>query len=89
MSRASDQTVLTSVELLLQDDAEKQRCVDAAAAEVQSILQGQRTNKGPVYQPPSQRSFNAVGPPPQVRCRTLSALPGADTAHESPASARG
>lgn len=42
------------------------RCVDAAAAEVQAILQGQRLPKGPIYQPPSQRGYNAVGPSPQV-----------------------
>lgn len=41
--------------------------MDAAAAEVQAMLQGQRVNKGAAYQPASQRAFNAVGPPQQVR----------------------
>ncbi|EIE23783.1 hypothetical protein COCSUDRAFT_63305 [Coccomyxa subellipsoidea C-169] len=50
-----------------EDDAEKQRCVDAAAAEIQAMLQGQRVMKGGPYQPASQRpSFNAVGPPQQA-----------------------
>jgi hypothetical protein len=51
-----------------QGEEEMKRCCDAAAAEVQAILQGQRIPKGGVYQPPSQRPYNAVGPPAQVRC---------------------
>ncbi|CAL8471825.1 g11367 [Coccomyxa elongata] len=49
-----------------ENDAEKQRCVDMAAAEIQGILQGQRVQKGGPYQPASQRAFNAVGPPQQA-----------------------
>lgn len=51
----------------MQNDVEKQRCVDMAAAEIQGILQGQRVQKGGPYQPASQRAFNAVGPPQQVQ----------------------
>ena len=54
----------------MQNDAEKQRCVDMAAAEIQSILQGQRVQKGGPYQPASQRAFIAVGPPQQVQHHT-------------------
>ena len=61
----------------MQNDAEKQRCVDMAAAEIQSILQGQRVQKGGPYQPASQRAFNAVGPPQQVLapCQHLHSSP--------------
>ncbi len=52
--------------MVWQGEVEMKRCVDAAAAEVQAILQGQRLPKGGVYQPPSQRGYNAVGPSAQV-----------------------
>ena len=50
----------------MQDDAEKRRTCDAAAAEVQGILQGRALPRGGPYVPPPRAAFNAVGPPSQV-----------------------
>ena len=50
----------------MQDDAEKRRTCDAAAAEVQGIMQGRMPPHGGPYAPPPRAAFNAVGPPQQV-----------------------
>ena len=51
-----------------QDDAEKWRTCEMAAAEVQATLQGQRLPRGGMYVPPPKAAYNAMGPPMQVRC---------------------